>query len=216
MYNIKTSIDNSDPRRPKPTNSKGARLEEERTAQIMHENAILLGKLARILTRDSAVPTSEPTAKMGKHDAYRRRVREQVDHDNQVLLRKLRDMKSSFDIEKFEADARERATFLSRMQAPLHPTMAPGGPRPRRRQRPFTAGDAARRQADMRILPLPVPILASSAASTLVRPSTTAGRPARPAPQSTGLLTGESDVSSLMQGLIVSEELARRVDAEAP
>ena len=52
-------IDNRDPRRPKGANSKGARLEEERNNQIMHENTILLNKLSRILTRDPE-PIREP------------------------------------------------------------------------------------------------------------------------------------------------------------
>ena len=55
LQQIKPMVDQSDPRRPKTANSKGARQLEERNAQIFHENSLLLDKLSKILTRPSMI-----------------------------------------------------------------------------------------------------------------------------------------------------------------
>ena len=60
-------IDNRDPRRPKTSNGKAQRLEEERNNQIMHENTILLNKLSRILTREPT-PIPPPLLKHGLNE----------------------------------------------------------------------------------------------------------------------------------------------------
>eukprot|EP00962_Isochrysis_galbana_P043036 scaffold16258_cov141-Isochrysis_galbana.AAC.4 len=174
------------------TNSKGARIQEEKTARIMHENAILLSKLSRILTRENDVlPLNDVKAKEGLHDVYRRKQREKIDFENQILLRHLRDMKSSFDINKFEAEARERAAILKLMQAPVNPALVPGGHRPHQRPRPRSAGDIARRQAQdlrMPLVQVPQPVLAAGTASMLIRPNTigSESRPLRSAPPARG------------------------------
>merc|ERR1719440_1286962 len=88
LRNIKPMVDNRDPRRPKTGNSKGARLEEERNNQIMHENTILLNKLSRILTRDPIIP-DPPRLVHGLNDNHRKQERERIDRENQALLRRL-------------------------------------------------------------------------------------------------------------------------------
>ena len=94
-------IDNRDPRRPKQGNSKGARLEEERNNQIMHENTILLNKLSRILTRDPE-PIPEPRLVHGLNEVHRREERARIDRENQALLRRLQDVRPSIDSEQHE------------------------------------------------------------------------------------------------------------------
>merc|ERR1719440_2297945 len=94
LRNIKPMVDNRDPRRPKSGNSKGARLEEERNNQIMHENTILLNKLSRILTRDPE-PIREPMLKRGLNEVHRREERSRIDRENQQLLRRLQEVRPS-------------------------------------------------------------------------------------------------------------------------
>jgi len=89
-------IDNRDPRRPKQGNSKGARLEEERNNQIMHENTILLNKLSKILTREPDV-IREPMLVRGLNENHKKGERERIDRENQALLRRLQDVRSSID-----------------------------------------------------------------------------------------------------------------------
>ena len=102
-------IDNRDPRRPKTTNGKAARLEEERNNQIMHENTILLNKLSRILTRDPA-PVREPMLRRGLNDVHRAQERARIDRENQQLLRRLQDVRPSIDAEA----ARQQCAWGSR------------------------------------------------------------------------------------------------------
>ena len=97
----KPLIDMRDPRRPKSSNSKGARLEEERNNQIMHENTILLNKLSRILTREPA-PLREPMLVRGLNEVHRKEERERIDRENQALLRRLQDVRPSIDGERLE------------------------------------------------------------------------------------------------------------------
>jgi len=135
LRNIKPSIDTKDPRRPKSSNSKGARLEEERNAQIMHENTILLDKLSKILTREKTAQVggerlpavaAPPAAGSGLHDIYRRQVREKIDRENQQLLKRLQYMKPSIDMLQFEQQWQEHAHFamMGRSQA-TNPMLAP-------------------------------------------------------------------------------------------
>jgi len=98
LRNIKPMIDNRDPRKPKSSNSKGARLEEERNNQIMHENTILLNKLSRILTRDSN-PVQASILPRGLNETHKRAERERIDRENQALLRRLQDVRPSIDAE---------------------------------------------------------------------------------------------------------------------
>ena len=85
-----------------------------------HENTILLEKLSKILTREKsaqaggwALPAvaAPPTAGGGLHDIYRRKVREQIDRENQQLLRRLQYMKPSIDMLKYEQQWQEHAHF---------------------------------------------------------------------------------------------------------
>ena len=94
LRKVKPMIDNRDPRRPKQGNSKGARLEEERNNQIMHENTILLNKLSRILTRDPEPPPPMMLVR-GLNENHKKGERERIDRENQALLRRLQDVKSS-------------------------------------------------------------------------------------------------------------------------
>ena len=73
-------VDNRDPRRPKQGNSKGARLEEERNNQIMHENTILLNKLSKILTREPEV-IREPMLVKGLNENHKKGGRISVNDD---------------------------------------------------------------------------------------------------------------------------------------
>ena len=90
-----------------------------------HENTILLDKLSKILTREKTgqaggakLPTvaAPPTAGGGLHDIHRRKVREQIDRENQSLLRRLQYMKPSIDMVHFEQQWRENSQF-ARSQA---------------------------------------------------------------------------------------------------
>ena len=104
-----------------------------------HENTILLDKLSKILTREKTaqaggakLPTvaAPPTAGGGLHDIYRRRVREQIDRENQSLLRRLQYMKPSIDMVHFEQQWRENSQF-ARSQVIGNPMMEPrAAPRP--------------------------------------------------------------------------------------
>ena len=85
-----------------------------------HENTILLDKLSKILTREKGAQgggaklpkvAAPPTAGGGLHDAYRKKVREQIDRENQSLLRRLQYMKPSIDMVHFEQQWRENAQF---------------------------------------------------------------------------------------------------------
>lgn len=95
-------INNKDPRRPKQSNGKAQRLEEERNNQIMHENTILLNKLSRILTRDpEKIP--EPMLVHGLNEVHRKSERSRIDRENQALLRRLQDVRPSIDAEAAKA-----------------------------------------------------------------------------------------------------------------
>jgi len=98
LRHVKPMVDNRDPRRPKSSNSKGARLEEERNNQIMHENTILLNKLSRILTRNPE-PVRDSILVRGLNDNQNRIERERIDRENQALLRRLQDVRPSHDAE---------------------------------------------------------------------------------------------------------------------
>jgi len=112
VYNIKPMIDNRDPRRPRTANSKGARLEAERNAQIMHENTILLNKLSRILTRDAEPPRASLLVR-GLNDPQRKIDRDKIDRDNLMLLRRLQNVKASIDVEQQLQQHREHAHMLA-------------------------------------------------------------------------------------------------------
>ena len=101
LRKIKPSIDNRDPRRPKTGNANKARMEEERNNQIMHENTILLNKLSKILTRDPE-PIREPMLAKGLNENQKKADRERIDRENQALLRRLQDVRSSIDGERLE------------------------------------------------------------------------------------------------------------------
>jgi hypothetical protein len=96
-------IDNRDPRRPKTSNGKAQRLEEERNNQIMHENTILLNKLSRILTREPT-PIPPPLLKHGLNENNKKADRDRIDRENQALLRRLQDVRPSVDAEKIAAE----------------------------------------------------------------------------------------------------------------
>ena len=95
---VKPQIDNKDPRRPKMSNAKAQRLLEEKNNQIMHENTILLNKLSRILTREQE-PAPAPMLVRGLNDNHKKGERARIDAENQALLRRLQDTKSSIDAE---------------------------------------------------------------------------------------------------------------------
>jgi len=123
-------IDNRDPRRPRTANSKGARLEAERNAQIMHENTILLNKLSRILTRDAEPPRAQLVAR-GLNDPQRRIEREKIDRDNLMLLRRLQYVKPSIDTEAQLQQHREHAHLLAMSRNfAANPFLLNGGPLP--------------------------------------------------------------------------------------
>ena len=100
---VKPMIDNRDPRRPKTSNGKAQRLEEERNNQIMHENTILLNKLSRILTREPT-PIPPPLLKHGLNENNKKADRDRIDRENQALLRRLQDVRPSVDAEKIAAE----------------------------------------------------------------------------------------------------------------
>ena len=119
LRTMKAQIDMRDPRRPKASNSKGARLEEERNARIMHENTILLTKLSKILTREGSsqagtLPAAGPVGPRSLHDGYKRREREKIDRENQQLLRRLQFMKPCIDVMQFEQSWQEHAERADR------------------------------------------------------------------------------------------------------
>ena len=98
-----------------------------------HENTILLDKLSKILTREKGAQgggaklpkvAAPPTAGGGLHDAYRKKVREQIDRENQSLLRRLQYMKPSIDMVHFEQQWRENAQF-ARSQVIGNPMLEP-------------------------------------------------------------------------------------------
>jgi len=143
-------IDNRDPRRPRTANSKGARLEAERNAQIMHENTILLNKLSRILTREADPPRTQLAAR-GLNDPARRIEREKIDRDNMMLLRRLQYVKPSIDTEAQLQQHREHAHLLAMSRNfAANPFLLHGGPLPAgsgiaavRRSRPQSADPPA-------------------------------------------------------------------------
>ena len=151
MRDVKPMIDNRDPRRPRTANSKGARLEAERNAQIMHENTILLNKLSKILTRDADPPRAQLGAR-GLHDPARRLAREKIDRENLMLLRRLQYVRPSIDAEAQLAQHREHAELLGRNHNfAANPFLLNGGPLPAgsgisavRRTRPRSASAADR------------------------------------------------------------------------
>lgn len=151
LNRMRPMIDNRDPRRPKQSNSKGARLLEERNAQIMHENSILLNKLSRILTRDSSdptaqIPTQGPPLVRGLHNVYRRQVKEQIDRDNQALLRRLQGVKPSIDVSSAEHQWQQHAHLLAANRSyatnPFVSDSFNSGMHGSRKPRPRSANDA--------------------------------------------------------------------------
>lgn len=130
VRDVKPMIDNRDPRRPRTANSKGARLEAERNAQIMHENTILLNKLSRILTREAEPPRAQ-LAVRGLNDPARRIEREKIDRDNLMLLRRLQYVKPSIDTEAQMLQSREHAHLLAMSRNfAANPFLLNGGPLP--------------------------------------------------------------------------------------
>lgn len=126
LSNVKPMIDNRDPRRPKTSNGKAQRLEEERNNQIMHENTILLNKLSRILTREpEAAPL--PLLARGLNENTKKQDRERIDRENQALLRRLQDVRPSIDKEKAAADYDLHLDLLRSHQASFqtNPFLAP-------------------------------------------------------------------------------------------
>merc|ERR1719424_1306958 len=96
-----------------------------------HENTILLDKLSKILTREKTAQAggarlpkvaAPPTAGGGLHDIYRRKVREQIDRENQSLLRRLQYMKPSIDMVHFEQQWHANSQF-TRSQVIGNPMM---------------------------------------------------------------------------------------------
>lgn len=116
LRKIKPSIDNRDPRRPRSSNAAGARMEEERNNQIMHENTILLNKLSRILTREPP-QIREPMLKRGLNENHKKGERERIDRENQALLRRLQDVRPSIDAEKNAEQYDLHLDLLARHQA---------------------------------------------------------------------------------------------------
>jgi hypothetical protein len=116
LRNIKPSIDNRDPRRPRSSNATGARLEEERNNQIMHENTILLNKLSRILTREPP-RIRDPMLVRGLNDNHKRGERERIDRENQALLRRLQEVRPSIDAEAARQQYDLHLDMLARHQA---------------------------------------------------------------------------------------------------
>lgn len=148
LREIKPQVDMRDPRRPKTANSKGARLEAERNASIMHENTILLGKLSKILTRQggsqSGAPQPTYPGTLSLNANFRRLERERIDRQNQALLKRLQYMKPSIDVASFEEHWREHARQMERRAiANLNPNIAPqrplSGMGPPQRRRPQTS-----------------------------------------------------------------------------
>jgi len=127
VRDVKPMIDNRDPRRPRTANSKGARLEAERNAQIMHENTILLNKLSRILTRDAEPPRALLAAR-GLNDPQRRIEREKIDRDNLMLLRRLQYAKPSVSTDNEMMLAGAHLAMSRKFAA--NPFLLDGGPLP--------------------------------------------------------------------------------------
>lgn len=130
VRNVKPMIDNRDPRRPRTSNSKGARLEAERNAQIMHENTILLNKLSRILTREADPPRAQLAAR-GLNEPQRKIEREKVDRENLMLLRRLQYVKPSIDVEAQLQQHQQHAHLLAMSRNfAANPFLLNGGPLP--------------------------------------------------------------------------------------
>ena len=156
---MKASIDTRDPRRPKQGISKGAYLEAERNNQIMHENTILLNKLSKILTR-APEPIPEPLLRKGLNENSKKAERERIDRENQALLRRLQDVRSSIDADKMleHYELHEHLIAQHSMQFVPNPFLNNTAPRSRPgsgfyptppasagSQRPSTAGAQQRR-----------------------------------------------------------------------
>ena len=144
-------------------NSKGARLEEERNNQIMHENTILLNKLSKILTRDPE-PVPAPRLAHGLNETHKRTERDRIDRENQALLRRLQDVRSSIDAEAakqqyalHEALIRTRSeTFVANpfLNATIDGTLLDGSVP---RSRPATRGSASGGEIGTEVLAAPAP-----------------------------------------------------------
>lgn len=153
LSNIKPMIDMKDPRRPKSANGKGARMEEERNAQIMHENTILLGKLSKILTRGS--PGANPIvaggeapfpAKPALHEAFKKQEREKINAENHALLKRLQYMKPTLDAGSFDEHFRMHEYHINQTRSLMtaNPVLRTALSA-RRRPRPRSTGDVERR-----------------------------------------------------------------------
>jgi len=143
LRKIKPSINNSDPRRPRSSNATGARLEEERNNQIMHENTILLNKLSKILTRDPP-RVREPMLVRGLNENHKRGERERIDRENQALLRRLQDVRPSIDAEAARQQYDLHLHLLTRHQATWtpNPFLTNTAPNPNSRTRPQSSASA--------------------------------------------------------------------------
>jgi len=140
LRNIKPSIDNRDPRRPKTSNATGARKEAERNNQIMHENTILLNKLSRILTRDPE-PVRAPMLVKGLNDNHKKGERERIDRENAALLRRLQDVRPSIDAEAAREHYELHMDLIHRHQQTFtpNPFLNNTAPNPHRRPQSATA-----------------------------------------------------------------------------
>ena len=112
-----------------------------------HENGILLDKLSKILTREKSaqaggakLPSVSSSSSTGLHDIYRRKVREQIDRENQSLLRRLQYMKPSIDMVQFEQQWQASSQFASmnRSQGNRNPVIASPPRRQSAQRRPQT------------------------------------------------------------------------------
>uniref|UniRef100_A0A7S4BL49 Cilia- and flagella-associated protein 97 n=1 Tax=Chrysotila carterae TaxID=13221 RepID=A0A7S4BL49_CHRCT len=156
IQQMKPMVDQRDPRRRMNVNSKAARQNEERNAQIFYENSLLLDKLSKILTRPNSAaaqrtPSFPGTEKL--HEAYRKQERDRIHRENQALLRRLQYSKPCIDTAAFEEHWQQQANFAAKTRSlQANPNLPQ--PRPRvpgsnsdilpRRQRPFSTGDMER------------------------------------------------------------------------
>lgn len=129
-----------DPRRPRTANSKGTRLEEERNAEILHENTLLLEKLSQILTRDASANAAQIQSNRGQYslrEVQRRHNITRIDRENAALLKRLQFMKPTISGDALQQHWSQHAYFSTRSKMVANPLLA-GVPR---RTRPRSTGD---------------------------------------------------------------------------
>lgn len=124
VENTKSCIDCHLPENFRPKrNARGP--DAERIYQIEHENHLLVQRMTRIMNEDSCIDNKNPLAGR-RTNAYAQRMRDwdhqRIERENRQILARIERSKSSYPLEKMQADSYKHdvlAARIGRYQRPV-------------------------------------------------------------------------------------------------